>query len=206
MPIYAENKGGNFTLIPAGNHVARCYGMIDIGTVKEEHGIYAGKESHKVRISWETPLECHDFGKGLQPFAIHKEFTISMNEKATLRKFLQSWRGKEFSEDEAKRFDITKLLGVSCMLNVIHKTSASGSQYADISSVGTLPKGFVCPDQVNPKSELTYDNWNQGLFDSLPDFVKDKMKSSKEYQAMSLPGHTETSQEPEMDTNTDLPF
>lgn len=204
MPIYAENKGGDFVLIPAGNHVARCYGMIDIGTVKEEQGIYAGKESHKVRISWETPLECHDFGKGLQPFAIHKEFTISMNEKATLRKFLQSWRGKEFSEDEAKRFDITKLLGVPCMLNVIHKTSASGNTYADISSVGTLPKGFVCVDQVNPRMELTYDNWNQGLFDSLPDFIKDKMKKSKEFAAMVSPGHTETSQEPE--STDDLPF
>ena len=51
MSIIAENKGGDFVLIPAGNHLARCYGMVQIGTVKEETGIYAGKETHKVRIS-----------------------------------------------------------------------------------------------------------------------------------------------------------
>lgn len=204
MPIIAENKGGNFTLIPANNHIARCYGMVEIGTVKEEQGLYAGKESHKVRISFETPLECHDFGKGLQPFAIHKEFTLSMHEKATLRKFLESWRGKAFTDDEAKSFDITKLLGKPCMLNVIHKKSGSGNDYADISSIGTLPKGFVCPDQVNETVLLSFDNWNQNVFDAMPDFVKEKIKKSKEYAAMTQPGHTETTQEPI--STDDLPF
>lgn len=205
MAIIAENKGADFVLIPAGNHIARCYGMVQIGTVKEETGIYAGKESHKVRISWETPHECHDFGKGLQPFAIHKEFTLSMNEKATLRKMLESWRGKAFTEAEAERFDITKLLGKPCMINVIHKTSGKGSTYADIYSMATLPKGLDCPDQVNQTMELSFDNWKQHIFDSLPDFVKDKIKKSKEYAAMTAPGHTETPQSNGID-NDELPF
>lgn len=204
MPIIAENKGGDFVLIPAGNHIARCYAMIEIGTVKEESGIYAGKESHKVRITWETPHECHDFGKGLQPFSISKEFTLSMHEKATLRKMLESWRGRSFTEEEAKRFDITKLLGVPCMINVIHKTSGKGSTYPDISSIATLPKGLEAPGQVNASYVLSFDNWNQNIFDSLPDFVKEKIKSSKEYAAMTMPGHAEMPQSlPESD---DLPF
>lgn len=205
MPIIAENKGGDFVLIPAGNHIARCYGMVQIGTVKEETGIYAGKETHKVRISWETPHECHDFGNGMQPFAIHKEFTLSMHEKATLRKMLESWRGKAFTEVEAERFDITKLLGKPCMINVIHKTSGKGSNYADISSLATLPKGLECPDQVNPTMELSFDNWKQQIFDSLPDFVKDKIKKSKEYAAMTAPGHAETPQANSSEFD-DLPF
>lgn len=206
MAIIAENKGGDYVLIPAGNHLARCYGMVQIGTVKEETGIYAGKESHKVRISWETPHECHDFGKGLQPFSVHKEFTLSMNEKATLRKYLESWRGKAFTEAEAEKFDITKLLGKPCMINVIHKTSGKGSTYADISSIATLPKGLECPDQVNATVELSFDNWNQIVFDSLPDFVKEKIKKSKEYAAITAPGHTETPQANGSDSDDDLPF
>lgn len=205
MPIIAENKGSDYALIPAGNHLARCYGMVEIGTIKEETGIYAGKEQHKVRITWETPHECHDFGKGLQPFSISKEFTLSMNEKATLRKMLESWRGKSFTEDEAKRFDITKLLGVACMINVIHKTSSKGSTYADISSIATLPKGLECPELINERFELSFDNWNQIKFDSLPDFVKDKIKSSKEYKAMTMPGHSEMPQA-DSDSSDDLPF
>lgn len=205
MPIIAENKGGDFVLMPAGNHLARCYGMVQIGTIREDAGIYAGKDLHKVRISWETPHEQHDFGKGLQPFTISKEFTLSMNEKATLRKMLESWRGKAFNEEEAKAFDITKLLGKPCMINVIHKTSGKGSQYADISSIATIPKGLDAPEQVNPTMELSFDNWNGTLFDSLPDFIKDKIKSSKEYIAMTQPGHAETPQAAQ-DSNDDLPF
>lgn len=205
MSIIAENKGSDFVLIPAGNHIARCYAMVEIGTIKEEAGIYAGKELHKVRITWETPHECHDFGKGLQPFSVSKEFTLSMHEKATLRKMLESWRGKSFTDEEAKRFDITKLLGVPCMINVIHKTSGKGGQYPDISSIATLPKGLEAPGQVNASYELSFGNWNQNIFDSLPDFVKNKIKSSKEYAAMTMPGHSEMPQSsPESDD--DLPF
>ncbi len=205
MPIIAENKGSDFVLIPAGNHIARCYGMVQIGTIKEESGIYAGKEQHKVRISWETPHECHDFGKGSQPFSVHKEFTLSMNEKATLRKYLESWRGKAFTESEAEAFDITKLIGKPCMINVIHKTSGKGNAYADISSIATLPKGLEAPVQVNQTVELSFDNWNQNIFDGLPDFLKDKIKASKEYSAMTMPGHTEMPQNSN-DDNSDLPF
>lgn len=205
MPIIAENTGGNFVLIPAGNHLARCYEMIQIGTVVETTGIYAGKESHKVRLTWETPMECHDFGKGLQPFSVSKEFTLSMNEKATLRKMLEGWRGKAFTEDEAKRFDITKLLGKSCMLSVIHKKSAKGSDYADISSIATLPKGFDCPDQVNPTRVLSFDEWNETIFESLPDFIKTKIKSSKEFIKLMNPASTETAPAPAAD-DSDLPF
>jgi hypothetical protein len=203
MSIIAENKGSDFVLIPSGNHIARCYGMIQIGTVKEETGIYAGKETHKVRISWETPHETHDFGKGLQPFSVHKEFTLSMHEKATLRKYLESWRGKAFTETEAEAFDITKLIGKPCMINVIHKTSGKGNTYADISSIATLPKGLECPNQINQTVELSFDNWNQNIFDSLPDFLKDKIKVSKEYSAMTMPGHSEI---PQTAQDDDLPF
>lgn len=49
MAINATNKGVKRELIPAGNYVARCYSMIEIGTVKES---FQGDEKtlHKVRI------------------------------------------------------------------------------------------------------------------------------------------------------------
>lgn len=209
MPIIAENNGTNFTQIPAGNHIARCYEMIQIGTIIEKTGIYAGKESHKVRLTWETPDETHDFGKGQQPFSISKEFTLSMNEKATLRKMLESWRGKAFTEEEAKRFDITKLLGKPCMLNVIHKKSQTGKDYAEISSISALPKSFECPPQVNPTQVLSFDEWNESVFQALPEFIRNKITASKEYAAMVTPGNTEAApahqSSDEVDTS-ELPF
>src|SRR5688500_13440346 len=124
MAIHATNKTAQRELIPAGNYVARCYQMIEIGTVKEN---IMGDEKtlHKVRIGWELPTELKVFNpeKGEQPLVISKEYTLSMNEKSNLRKDLKSWRGKDFTEDEARKFDITALVGVPCMLNIIHKPS-----------------------------------------------------------------------------------
>lgn len=210
MPIIAENNGTNHVPIPAGNHIARCVEMIHIGTVTEDTGIYAGKVVNKVRLTWETPDELHDFGKGPQPFLVSKEFTLSMNEKATLRKVLEGWRGKAFTEEEAKAFDITVLLGKACMLSVIHKAKANGNVRAEISGVASLPKGFECAPQVNPTKVLSFDDWNQGLFDSLPDFLKNKIKSSRQYAAMINPSNTEVAPGPGINddhqSDDDLPF
>ena len=193
MAINATNSGTQRELIPAGNYIARCYQMIEIGTV-EEIIIGEKKTLRKVRIGWELPDELRVFNpeKGEQPCVISQEFTLSMNEKANLRKMLASWRGKDFTEDEARCFDISKLLGVPCMLNIIHKPSKADASkvYEQIGSVSPLPKSVKCPDQINKTIVLSYDNFDWGLFDSIPDFIKQRMKSSKEFAAMQQPNVT----------------
>ena len=120
MPITATNEGGgNYAPLEAGTYPARCYSMVHIGTIQEE---FQGekKTMNKVRISWELPTELKEFkqGEGEKPYVLSKEFTLSLHEKSSLRAFLKSWRGKDFTEEEAKSFDVTKLLGVTCMLSL----------------------------------------------------------------------------------------
>jgi hypothetical protein len=129
-----------------------------------------------------------------------------MNEKATLRKFLAAWRGKDFTEDESKAFDITVLLGKSCLLSIIHKTSSSGSTYADIASVSMVPKGMTVPDQINDTSVLSYDNWDWDKFNSLPDFIKNKITSSVEYRTINAPETAHLDNGSNQDIPDDLPF
>jgi len=173
-------------LIPADNYAARCYSMIELGTIKE---VIQGKEqiNYKVRISWELPTEMKVFdeAKGPQPLVIHKEYTLSLGKKANLRKDIDSWRGKPLTEDEAKKFDITVLVGKPCMLNIIHKTSqTSGNDYELISGVTPVPKGMKVPPQINMPQILAFDSWNDDVFKSLPQFLTDKIQSSKEYAKM----------------------
>lgn len=205
--ITATNSGGtDHAPVPAGTYPARCYSMIHIGTT-EENIMGETKWLNKVRISWELPTETKVFREenGEQPFVISKEFTLSMNEKANLRKFLEGWRGKGFTEDEAKSFDITVLLGKPCMISIIHKTSKKGNVFAEIASCSVLPKGFTCPDQINPSIELNYtDHWSNIEFSKLPQFIKDKMSSSKEFRAMMNPEVTETPADPGY-TSADAP-
>jgi hypothetical protein len=212
MAILASNNSTPRELIPAGNYLARCYQMIEIGTV-EEIIMNVPKTLHKVRIGWELPTELKVFKEenGEQPLVISKEYTLSMHEKSNLRKDLKSWRGKDFTEDEAKRFDITALLGLPCMLNIIHKPSKSDASkvYQEIAGITSIPKGFSVPKPINPVVVLSYDKFDNEVFEKLPDFIKNKMKSSQEYAKMMNPEHRpmpEDYDEVEVETVDDLPF
>jgi hypothetical protein len=186
MAITAK-KGNSFEreLIEAGNYVARCYKMVEIGTCDEEYqGIK--KTAHKVRIGFELPTELKIFKPedGEQPCVIDKEFSLSLHEKSTLRRYLQGWRGKAFTDEEAEAFDITKLLGVPCMLNVIHKPSAKDPTkiYQEIDTISPMPKGLVCPPQVNETFVFEFENFDESKFNVLPDFIKEKIVKTPEYK------------------------
>lgn len=184
MAILATNTGGTtIQPIEAGSYPARCYSMIHIGTIDEN---FQGeiKTMNKVRITFELPTELKVFKEenGEQPHVISKEFTLSLHEKATLRSFLKNWRGQDFTEEEAKSFDIEKLIGAACMLNITHKKSKDGTKtYAEIGSVSKLPKGLECPAQIHPSYVWTYENFDQEKFNKIPEFLRQKMVTSFEY-------------------------
>jgi len=194
MPIIAEKKSGDFKQVEPGTYVARCYSMIEIGTIEVE---FQGekKKAHKVMITWELPTELNVFdeAKGSEPFAVSKSYTLSMHEKATLRKDLESWRGKGYTDEEAQKVDITKLLGQPCILSIIHlpvKNDPSKT-YTAISSISKLMKGQECPEQINPMRVLSYDNFDWDVFNSLSDYTKDKIKTSEEFKKLSDPTVTQ---------------
>ena len=175
-------------LIPAGNYVARCYKLVEIGTVPTEY-LGVEKMSHKVRFGWELPTELKVFNpeKGEQPLVIDKEYTLSLADKANLRKDLKSWRGKDFTPTEAEGLDIEKLLGVPCMLNIIHiqgKKDATKT-YEAIGSISPMPKGMICPAQINPTFVFNFDGYNDETFKSLPEFIRKQIVESNEYKAMN---------------------
>lgn len=210
--IEAKNNGGaDFEPVPAGTYPARCYSMVHIGTIVEQ---FKGesKTINKVRLSWELPTELKVFKEenGEQPMVISKDYTLSMHEKSNLRKDLESWRGKGFTEEESEVFDITNLLGVECQISIIHKKTKAGKTYANISAISTLMKGTSCPEQVNKTFEFNYNQpFMQDEFDSLPDWLKDKMKTSQEYKAIFNPQDKDLTDDSGTSTNDpedDLPF
>jgi hypothetical protein len=69
-------------------------------------------EQRKIRLTFELPTELKVFDeeKGEQPTVLGKKYTLSLSEKAFLRKDLESRRGKQFTEEEMKGFDIAKLV------------------------------------------------------------------------------------------------
>ena len=170
-------------IVPAGTHIARCYSMIHIGTVEWE---WQGeiKESNKVKIAFELPNEMRDFGGEEKPMVISKEYTISLHEKSNLRRDLETWRGKEFTTKELSSFDITNVLRSSCNVSVIHKTSKSGNEFAQIGSISSMTKGSDCPKQINESFIFNYeDNFNEDWLEEQPEWVQDQIKNTDEYKS-----------------------
>lgn len=196
----------NFTPAPAGAHRAVCIGFIDLGTQKTE---YQGQTSHKrlIRIRWELADEFMDDGK---PFTISKRYTWSMGDRANLRKDLESWRGKPFEKSDfgPSGFDTRKLLGVPCLLTIVHKDSQNGI-FANISAISPLPKGMEKPGGHN--NELSYvalekGRFSQDDFDLLHEKTKEQIRLSPEYQEV-VEGKTPAVEQPHGEQIDDeIPF
>ena len=170
-------------IVPSGTHIARCYSMIHIGTVEWE---YAGetKYTNKIRITFELPHEMRDFGGEEKPMVISKEYTLSLHEKSNLRRDLEWWRGRSFSNQELSSFDITNVLRSSCNVSVIHKTSKSGNEFAQIGSISSMTKGSDCPKQINESFIFNYeDNFNEDWLEEQPEWVQDQIKNTDEYKS-----------------------
>lgn len=70
------------------------------------------------------------------------QYTLSLNSKAKLRQHLEAWRGRKFSGEELKGFDLEKLLGANCQLQIVHSLSDNGRTYANVQAIVPLGKGM----------------------------------------------------------------
>lgn len=164
-----------FKRVPAGSHIAVCNLIADCG-MQPGSALYPNPK-RKLYIRFEIPTERVEYEKDGQtiegPMTLGSFYTASMNEKATLRKHLESWRGRSFTDEEAAQFDVSAILGKACMLSVVHSESG-GKTYANIASIGAMPKGVAIPKAENPL--LYYDeNSPAAALDKLPKWLQDKI-------------------------------
>jgi hypothetical protein len=186
--VASDSGGGNFKRVPSGVHIGRCYSLIDLGT-QLSSGQYGEKLQHKIRVAWELfgedeegkPLTVEFDGKEM-PMTISKSYTLSLSEKASLRKDLQSWRGKEFTDEEAKGFDISKLIGAYCMVNVT-TSETNGKTYSNVANLTPLPTALKAskPSPIHEVVTFDLDNPDWAVFDSFHDKLKDAIKRSPEF-------------------------
>jgi hypothetical protein len=212
MALYAEDSGGSFERCPPGMHLARCYRIVDLGTQKSE---YMGQTKflHKIMLGWElhgnredgSPLKMNDG----RPFAIFKNYTLSWSEKANLRLDLQSWRGRPFSTEEMRRFDLTNVLGAWCMLNVIERQGQNGKTYANVDGVTPVPsmiKQNGLPTAVNKNEIFNLSEPDMALFATFSDHLKAKIAASPEWQKANVAsdiGHVVPQKDDDL---SDIPF
>jgi hypothetical protein len=193
MSLVAKEGGSEstFTPVPPGMHLARCYRIVDLGTQKSE---WQGevKHLHKVMLHFEVHGE-DEKGKPLitkkgEPLSISKNYTLSLGEKAALRKDLQAWRGRDFTPDELRGFELKNILGHWAMLSVAKSAGSNGKEYTNIMSVNPVMasvKKAGLPEGFNKLGLFYIDSPDMEMFETFSRNLQEKIQSSPEWQARS---------------------
>lgn len=190
MAFVATKPQSNYTPPPAGMHIARCYRLIDLGTQPKSFQGQSKGEARKIMASWELLGEDRmDDGK---PFTISKSWFLSMHEKATLRKDLESWRGRPFTAEEEHSFDVSRLLGAYCLINVIQEQGQDGNTYTKIGAITPLLKGMPKPEPVNADTIFDADSPDMEMYATFSDKMKETIGNSREWKARRAGGRPAT--------------
>jgi len=185
-----------------------------VGTQKSE---YQGqvKYLHKVMLGWEihgmnddgSPIKMKDG----RPFAMFKNYTLSWSDKATLRIDLQAWRGRPFTAEEMRRFDLKTILGAWCMLNVIERAGNDGKMYVNVANISPVPamiKQGGLPTPINKNEMFNLSEPDMEMFNAFSDNLKKKIQGSPEWEKLqSKPKQVAAAPAASDDmTDDDIPF
>jgi hypothetical protein len=123
MKITANNK--EFEPCPEYTGKAVC---VDVTPLRKQQSQYGERDVFK--IVFEANSERED---GLRHCVWSTNFTPTLNEKSSLRKFLRGWFGRDLSTAELEDFDTETLLGKPAQLVVVHEHK-DGKIYANIAA------------------------------------------------------------------------
>lgn len=197
---WVDNGGGEFEQPPVGTHVARCIKVIDIGTQRSEYQGQANIRRQCI-VAWELPSELLTRGDFAgKPFLVSRFYTCSLSEKANLRKDLENWRGRAFTEQELAGFEAKNIIGKPCMLSL----TANDKGKVRVTGVMAAPKGMTVPDQVGDTIYFSLDEFDAKVFDALSDGIKKMITASPEYQHLITGGGKKAGHFDDLES--DIPF
>jgi len=181
MPITLPEEQ-SYELAPAGSHTAVCFRIVDLGT---QPGMYGPK--WQILITWELPDEQMADGR---PFTISRRYTLSSNRKSALRADIEGWLGRVLTAADFGRFDLSQMLGTTCLIGIKHETREDGRTFANVTSV--MKRGKAVSERLPCLNEaialsLADRPFSQHEFEKLPQWLRDTIARSPEYEAATKP-------------------
>jgi hypothetical protein len=170
--IARDTGGGDFEPIPAGMHNAVGARIYDLGN---QPGFNPGSFAHKVVVLWELATRYTTGDYKDQRMRVSKTYTLSLSEKANLRHDLESWRGRAFTEAELQGFDVEKVIGAPCTLNLVETLNPkTQKRYVKVAAVMPLMSGAERLSVETPA-------------DFTPEWVSRLLSASQPVEAYTVP-------------------
>lgn len=135
MAIIAKERAKEFKPAPEGLHAAVAVDVVALGLVDTQYG-----KKEMVKIVWQID-EIEPDTKPERRFQVSRRYGLTLDKRSTLRKDLETWRAKKFTKEELEAFDLEKLLGANCQLQVVHNVTDDGGTYANVQAVVPPSKG-----------------------------------------------------------------
>lgn len=213
MSMVASDNGGiEIPKLEGGVYTSISSAMVDLGLQKSEK---FKTTQRKFMLIWTIQGEEVEINGEKQTRQISREYSFSLNEKSTLRKDLQSWRGKVFTDEELGGFNLLNVLNVACQLQIILEEK-NGKQYNNIAGIMSLPKGT----KISPLDDVyyfdienieTWSNWGR-----ITKWIQERIKKAENFESSGLKKYVEEYEEvikeqeekdPELKSaNDNLPF
>lgn len=173
MSMIAKNEGGTeIEKLEDGVYTAISNMLIDLGIQNNEK---FGKKQRKFIIVWNIVGEFIEINNEQIPRVISKEYTMSLNEKSTLRKDLQAWRGKTFTSEELEGFNLKNILNVPCQLQILNEEK-NGKTYTNIAAIMAMPKGMTVEKLDKTFVFDTYEPETWNTFREIPKWIQEKIR------------------------------
>jgi hypothetical protein len=174
-------SGGSFEPrkpIEAGAYAAVCDMIVDVGIQPSPAGQYAPKRTVILRFQIpEIRVEITREGETVElPAVISRTLGLSLNEKSTLYGLLTSWRGKAFTPEELKKFDLSKIAGKAAFVNITHSVKGDRT-YANLTSIMPLPKAIPAPVMEGEALVYSTDSPDPAIFAKLPNWMQEKIQN-----------------------------
>ena len=183
MSMIAKETGNlSIEKLEAGVYTGISSMLVDLGLQESEK---FEKTQRKMLIIWDIVDEYIEINGEKLPRTITKEYGFSLGEKSNLRKDLQAWRGKPFTEEELQGFNLLNILNKPCQLQIILEEK-NGKKYNNIASIMALGKGMqIAPLEetchFDLEDEETFVNWGY-----VPRWVQEKIKKAQNYTSSGL--------------------
>jgi hypothetical protein len=165
-------KRHNFVLAPIGLHLARFFGLVDLGTQ-----FLFDEWIPRILCYWELCEEKMDDGR---PFIVQQEYTNTLGRGAELKEHIEGWCG-ELKPHELEGFNLSARIGEAALINVKHRTSSAGNERCEIIAINPVQRGTVIPPQVNADIVYRITDGEDDAFKSLSSYWQGKIRESAEF-------------------------
>ena len=120
-----------------------CVDIVDMPQQQTQYGV-----KDMVMLWWETEDIDPNTNKR---YTVIGKFGKTLSPKGRLRPFLESWRGRKFTEAELAGFDLEKLVGANCQLQIVHEIGSTGQEWANIQAIIASPKSAA---KLSPSADF----------------------------------------------------